>query len=290
LVPRQEVKEPTSILLAQSLADYRKMLADQGTNLLNPAFFYAKKNRIVCAAELQRLGEQMEMAKLKNAQVLEELDKYKAELNRLYKKQIPADVQKGLDAKYKKVHDTMQANEKAFKESFEESTNRLFTRLYHESFHAYLANAVYPDQIDSVPRWLNEGLAQVFDSALLQGQDLRVGFIDAKRLERTQKLLEKGNWIGLKGLLNSGAKQFLVVHATQKEDADRHYLEAWALAYYLSFDRHLLGSKKMDQYISQLGRGTDSLEAFREMVDQPLDEFERQFKGYVKELRAGKKN
>ena len=47
-------------------------------------------------------------------------------------------------------------------------------RLYHEAFHAYLRNNVYPRQKYDVPPWLNEGLAVIFEGGLLEGNTLRV--------------------------------------------------------------------------------------------------------------------
>src|SRR5262245_12766989 len=60
LPPRTESGEPTTIMLAQSLADYQTLLRDQGRALLNPAFYDPARNQIVCGTELQRLGEDLE--------------------------------------------------------------------------------------------------------------------------------------------------------------------------------------------------------------------------------------
>src|SRR5205807_2739197 len=60
------------------------------------------------------------------------------------------------------------------------------------------------------------------------------------------------------------AKDFVVAHASDRQTADRHYLFSWALAYYLTFDRGLLGSAKMDLYVRGLKRGNDPLAMFQE--------------------------
>ena len=43
----------------------------------------------------------------------------------------------------------------------------MFARAYHESFHAYLENYVYPHDHYDVPRWLNEGLAVMMEGGIL---------------------------------------------------------------------------------------------------------------------------
>jgi len=67
--------------------------------------------------------------------------------------------------------------------------------------------------------------------------------------------------------------------------SDRYYLASWALAFYLTFDRNLLGTPALDHYVAQLKRGTDALQAFRELTGQPLAAFERDFVAYLNRLR-----
>ena len=51
------------------------------------------------------------------------------------------------------------------------------------------------------------------------------------------------------------------------------------------FERRLLGTEAMDRYVQSLRRGRDSLEAFRELVDQPLPQFDKEFRAYLLALR-----
>jgi hypothetical protein len=103
--------------------------------------------------------------------------------------------------------------------------------------------AVYPRSEGEVPRWLNEGLAQIFESAIFEAGELRVGRADPKRVAALREM--KKNELPLVELLRSGPKQFQVEHAGDREVSDRHYLTSWALAYYLTFDRKILGTKAL---------------------------------------------
>jgi hypothetical protein len=285
LPPRHEAADATTVVLAQSLADYQALLKDQDRNLLNPAFYDGARNEIICAADLQKLGEALERSRQQTKQLLQEVEDQKTELNRLYKGKVPAEVLKRQEDARAKILEARDQNEKAFEQSFQEGTQRLMQRLYHEAFHAYLDNFVYPAAEGEVPRWLNEGLAQVFETALLDGDELRVGHADKDRLKRSQAALEKGDLVPLTDLLKSGPKQFLVLHATDKEESDRYYLTSWALAFYLTFDRRLLGTPRLDRYVMGLHEKADSLDAFRALVDEPLPQFEKEFRQFLQQLR-----
>src|SRR5262249_30225754 len=136
--------------------------------------------------------------------------------------------------------------------------------------------------------WLNEGMAQIFETAIVEGGELRVGHPDRERTRRVQSLMRNDQLIALSTLLKSGPKQFLVEHASEKQLSDKYYLASWALAFYLTFERRLLGSKPLDEYVHALHRGSDPIVAFHDLVGQPLEEFEKDFRTYLAKLRTGK--
>jgi len=286
LPPRFESADATTILLAQSQADYQKLVKDQGFNLLNPAYYDVADNKVVCYCELQKLGEEMEKVRKHHQQMLDDFDDKEAELKKIYKNKMPEALMTPITDGRKKIHEVVEKNEKSFKKAFEEGTRRLMQRLYHESFHAYLNQFVYPPAEGELPRWLNEGLAQVFEYAILDGDEIRIGQVEKDRLAHAQDALKKGELVGIADLLKSGSKQFLVAHATEAQDADRYYVTSWAVAHYLLFDRRLLGTKAMDGYVHALHKKADPLEAFRELAGQPLPQFEKEFKAYLENLRS----
>jgi hypothetical protein len=280
LPPRKD-GQATTILLAASLADYQALLKDQGKLFLNPAFYDIAHNQIVCGTDLVRLGEELEQARQKNQRSLADLKDRETALQRLYKGKAPA-------ALLRPIQEARQEVERFARQSddlFQAATRQLFRTLYHEAFHAYLANFVYPPEETAVPRWLNEGLAQIFETCFVEGGELRVGHADKVRLDRAQAALRKGDLVSLTDLLESGPKQFVIVHASDQQTADRHYLTSWALAFYLTFDRKLLGTRAMDAYAQALHRGVGPREAFAELVGEPLPQFEKGFRQYLQRLR-----
>ncbi len=281
LPARHQGGNPTTIYLVRSLAEYQALLREQGRDILNPAFYDADKNQILCACDLQRMGDDLEQIRKAHQKILDDLKDEEAQLTKYYKGKIPATARDYIANKRQEIYLANQKNDRVF----QQATRHLFRTLYHEAFHAYLANFVYPPEEYTVPRWLNEGLAQIFETAIVEAGELRVGHADPERLRRIRVLARKGQLLSLSRLLTAGPRQFLVNHASARQISDGFYLNSWALAFYLTFDRHLLGTQALDRYVQSLKRGADPLAAFRELTGMPLEQFETEFRQYLRKLR-----
>ncbi len=293
LPPRFPGGKTTTILLYHSFDDYQKMLAAQGWKLQNPAFFNPDSNRIVCGSKLLALGEDLEKARLANGADRAVLDEREAELRRLFGKK-PAEFAKemqseGIPQKRKRIAEADRDNDGIF----DNATRKLYSVLYHEAFHAYVGNFVLPprgqDQAKGnapgeLPRWLNEGLAQIFETAIVEAGELRVGHADKERLQKVKECVRKGELMPVKDLLGSGPKTFLVQHNDERQASDRAYLASWALAAYLSFDRRLLGSPQLDAFIRSVNGGGNAEEAFAKLTGQKLAAFEKDFQAWLIKL------
>ncbi len=139
-----------------------------------------------------------------------------------------------------------------------------------------------------MPRWLNEGLAQIFETALFEGDEVRIGHADPERLKRAKAALAANDLVPLKDLLRSGPKQFLVAHATERETSDRHYLTAWALASYVAFEKKVLNTKELDAYCRATHDKDDPVAAFTTLLGQKAADLplvEKDFRSYLQQLR-----
>lgn len=281
LPPRRTTAQPTVVLLLPSMVEYQALVRERGHNLLNPAFFDAARNQVVCASDLQRLAADLERIGRDHDRQREAIRLTEADLRKAYKDKVPPELLRRLDDDRKR----MQAVEERNAAAFDQARRRLFERLYHEAFHAYLAAYVYPPGEGDLPRWLNEGLAQIFESAIIEVGELRVGHADRERYDALQTALKKGSLPPLGELLRSGPRQFAVSHAAERPASDRIYLASWALAFYLTFERRLLGTRQLDDYVQALRKGSDPATAFRDLVGQPLPEFEKEHFEYLKHLR-----
>lgn len=272
----------TSILLITDLAEYRRHLADRKQPFLNLAFYDPSANRIVCASDLKDLGARLADVKTKHRQLRQELERLREEYSRLYKgKELAAYIQ-AIKARQEQIARADLLNEQLF----DGATRLLFSTLYHEAFHAYVANFVYPPQTAELPRWLNEGLAQIFETALVEAGELRIGHADAARLARAKDLLKKNGLIPLSNLITSGPKQFLLAHTGDRQVSDLHYVTSWAVAHYLTFERRLFGAPAMDKYVQALHDGRDARSALEDLVGQPLPAFDADFRKFLAQLQA----
>ncbi|MFL5342166.1 MAG: DUF1570 domain-containing protein [Gemmataceae bacterium] len=280
LPPRHQGGRPTAVLLLTNVADYNRMLLEQKQPFLNPAFYDPAGNRIVCASNLDELGRSLAAVRQFHQRMRADLEKHEVEYAKLYKGKELTKMLQPIAEKRRELNAADVRNNQIF----DQATKFLFATLFHEAFHAYLASFVYPPP-GELPRWLNEGLAQIFETALLDGADLRVGHADAARLGRAKDALKKNELVPVADMLKSGPKQFLLVHVGDKQVSDRYYLTAWGLAQYLTFERRLLGSAALDRYVEALRDGRDVRKAFEELIGQPLPQFETDFRRYLQLLQ-----
>jgi hypothetical protein len=296
LPPAAKGGRPTQLMLATDPDEYKALLGPTGEKaLLNPAVYDVTNNRILCGTELKRLGDELQSARVHHAQQLAGLDRYEAGLKKLYKDAELADFLKGVEAERKKIG-LADANNGG---KFNEATARLFALLYHEAFHAYVTTFAYPplrpDEVAAgkgtgeLPRWLNEGLAQVFETALVEAGELRADHPDKERLARAKDWLKGkpgGPLVPLSDLLTTGRDAFLASHADQAAATDRAYLTSWALAYYLTFDRRLIGTDAFHKYLTAVNSGGDPRRAFAALVGQELPAFEKGWHAYLSRLQG----
>lgn len=287
---------PTRVMLATDRDEYKTLLGPLGEALLlNPAVFDPATHRVLCGSDLRRLGTELQTAYIHHSQQLASLDRYEDGVRKLYK--LP-ELKRHLDAvaaERKKVSDADRANGARF----DAATRRVFAVLYHEAFHAYAGTFVYPPLkpddvragkgIGELPRWLNEGLAQVFETSVVEAGELRADTPDRDRLNRAKEWVKGKNGgplVPLGDLLVTGRDAFLTSHADQKTAADRAYLSSWALAYYLTFERRAIGTPAFRTYLTAVNSGGDAREAFAKLVGRELPAFEKEWHAYLLKLQS----
>ena len=295
LPPRPGEHLPIRIYLAGSPEEYAKLLGPRHSRLLNPAVYDPEGRRIICGSDLRRLGDELAKTRLAHQQQLAGIQRYEANLRQAYQGQ-KTELDRFLAVAQRERQRVLYA-ERSNDRAFDQATRQLFALLYHELFHAYVATsrssparfgpASTAQGSAELPRWLNEGLAQIFETALVEAGELRIGHADELRLNRVQTLLKKPEDEGLmplSQLLRAEPTLFLAAHGGEQGLAERAYLTAWAVAHHLTFQRNLIGTKPFEEYLASLDRGGDPIAAFEKLVGAELPEYERSLRNDLSRL------
>lgn len=298
LPPSLSAERGLRVRLYGSMDDYRTHLRKLGLEIANPAYFSSGQNEIAAGSdlssyaaelakatahseatrqeyqqldrqlpdELRRLGEELQLAGFSQAEIKSELQARRAawtnELRKLQQKL--AEIQRRNEAKFSQV------------------TEEMFRRLSHEAFHAYVENYVFSREQAELPRWLNEGLAQIFESGQLEADVLRVDAPSRGLLERLQADIHSKEPLEIRSLLSADARQFVKLHGS--EATDRNYLYAWGLAWYLTFEYDLLREDRLATYVAGAAKG-DGVKAFEQFVGKPVHKFEEEWRAAMLRLK-----
>jgi hypothetical protein len=298
LPPRIKRFSSFQIILYGSSAEYRAALDRWQVEIEHPAFYSPERNIIVAGTDLDRFAAELAKSVEENERTLKQLRGLKSSHEQTLA-QIASDMKKNgfspddieLEIRSRrsawkqqqaKLKDEVEQAKWRNAEKFEEVSRAMFRRLNHEAFHAYLENYVYPHNEFNVPRWLNEGLAQVFENAQLDADTLRVDAPARALLPKLQADLKSREPLPLKELLSSDDS--LVSAHRSNNTTRRRYLYAWGLAYYLAFHRDGLGTKEFEAYIAKQSPASP-VARFERWVDLPLAEFEQQWRKEMLQLR-----
>ncbi|MFO0813016.1 MAG: DUF1570 domain-containing protein [Gemmatales bacterium] len=277
---RVQPVRPVTIFMFPSMVEYKKYLQLKGIPLLNPAIYDARGPHILIGCELPAQQEQYDQLRSKHAEQLKELLDQRKKIALHYGGRIPDLLRKQMQQLQQQLLATDADNES----TLARLQASFFALLYHESFHAYLDQRVFPSEQYQVPRWLNEGLAQLFETALVEIGELRVGQIEEKRLSTVQDAVRKGRFMTIRELLQSPAQQFLVRHTTDSFEADRFYQASWALAHFLTFELKVLSKPALASYVAAKPGG-DPIKAFEQLTGLTLADAEERYKQYLLRLR-----
>ena len=294
LPPRTTPKHPLRILLYGSMRDYFAFHKGLDYRFHNPAAYIPKINLLTAGSELTAYASRLAEVDRRHAAIQAQYDALAAampaELRKLSddleKSGVPAEDRRNTrlaaERKWKQelanVKLRIQAIERSNGDQFDLVTGEMFARLYHEAFHAYLENFVYPQAAHNVPRWLNEGLAQVFEDGLLELGTLRLDAPNPRRLAALQTDLQRSPPLSLSELLTADAAAFLVAHPTNVKPSERHYLYSWGLAHYLAVREPILEIARLNHYVASRNPQTDPVARFERLIGMPLEQFEAKWR------------
>jgi tetratricopeptide (TPR) repeat protein len=144
---------------------------------------------------------------------------------------------------------------------------------YGTAFHEYVHLHV-KDNIPNAPVWLNEGLAELYESLQFSGSDALIGVPVYSHLH----VLSQAELLPLKTLFSVGTDS---PYYNERDKAGIFYGESWALVHYL-----MLGDRaRQDQFrkfMQRVAGGDDPAKAIESVYGTTLDVIEDELRTYVR--------
>ncbi len=293
LPPRVNPSAPPQIVIYSHRDEYRDNLRKWGLDRVNNPAFYATTQRTIVAScnldQIERHSKQVEKEQKeqqarwreRNAELNTTLADIAAEMKQ--KGFSPEEITAEVRAR-RSQWETEQADEKRRvaevdrrnKQQLEQATSAFFRRLAHEAFHAYAENFVFPPAEGKMPRWLNEGLAQIFEAAPLDVDHLRIDAPDPARRAALKQDLNSRRPLTIASVLKADEEAFIQAH--DREEIDRLYLYSWGIAWQLVFEQPAVQAEQIEKYLATEKEDTNAVRRFEKLVGQSLPEWEKGWK------------
>ena len=138
------------------------------------------------------------------------------------------------------------------------SRDQVFNTLQHEGFHQFADSKLGRE----LPLWLNEGLAEYFGSAIIVDGEVRLGIVEADRIEKIRAAVESRDALGFDELLNIQSAQW---HANMagSPKGSLQYDQSWSMVHFLVHGDGGRYRNAFESYLSELSRGRTHADAFK---------------------------
>jgi len=289
-----------AVRLCGSAAEYRQAQRELGVGIDSPAFYVPIRSLIVAGGEFPAVAataalEEETLAAV--ARTYERLDATLEERVRSLAADLEADGVAPRDraelVRQARVRwerertaelDRIAVARRAIASRVRDAWGTFRRRLAHETWHAYADTRLRDADTPALPIWLDEGLAQIVESAPLEAGDLRLDAPDPDRLRALQAALHDGTAPPLADILAAGQERFVGSHDATAPDRGRAYLVAWGLA----LDVVMLRPVLVRDAVTWL-HGDGSVADFESLIGQSLDRYEPEWRRRILALRPGRR-
>lgn len=153
--------------------------------------------------------------------------------------------------------------------------DNLWQVLAHEGFHQFLGYELGLE----VPVWLNEGMAQYFETSYIAYGRLHTGLVSQSKLRVAQELCRTGRALSVSELLQMDRTTFYA-------NARVTYPMSWALVYYLmTRDGSSYSNSRFRHYLQDLKFNQDSIASFQRRFGRDSSQWESDFVHYILRLQ-----
>jgi len=141
------------------------------------------------------------------------------------------------------------------------SRSQTFQVLQHEGFHQFAFNHMGTE----LPTWINEGLAQYFEDAIIVGEQMTTGLASTRRLEQVQHALNAGTAFDFETLVGLTPEAWADTLHNDPDRAALMYAQSWSIVFFLIHGDHDKYQPAFARYLKKVSTGRDSQSAFAEI-------------------------
>ncbi|MEM6854087.1 MAG: DUF1570 domain-containing protein [Planctomycetota bacterium] len=139
------------------------------------------------------------------------------------------------------------------------SRSQTLRTLQHEGFHQFAWNHLGPN----LPTWMNEGLAQYFEDAVILDHGMELGLGDPDRIELVRDALRYKWAVDVEELLSLDNQQWSAALRHNGSRAELLYAQSWSMVYYLIHGDDGRYLRSFEVYLRLLSEGHAHDKAFR---------------------------
>ncbi len=152
----------------------------------------------------------------------------------------------------------------------------LWRVLAHEGFHQFIGYELG----QQIPLWLNEGMAQYFETSFVTGTRFNVGQVSRSKLLYAQALIVNKRAPPLAQLIQWD-------RATFYANANVAYPTSWALVdYLLNSNNDRFQQSEFRRYLQDLKLGKDDIQSFQKRFGRDSDRWQADFEDYILRLKG----
>ena len=155
--------------------------------------------------------------------------------------------------------------------------------LQHEAFHQFAFSAIGPE----LPRWLNEGLAEVFSEGIFVGDHFILGQMPPRRLRVLQHNISQGWLVDFKKFMTLDDEQWNN-NMADRYKGEAEYNQAWSMTHFLIFARDESNNPKfrsrLIDMLRTIHKGGDGMAAFTGAFGTNFTGFQQRYVEYIERL------
>jgi hypothetical protein len=150
------------------------------------------------------------------------------------------------------------------------TSDRSWWVVQHEGWHQFMDMAIG----GRMPIWINEGMAEYFSDGIWTGDELVTGAVDADRRKAVVQLIRAKKMMPIEQMMKLTGEEW------SAQQANRNYLQAWSMIYFLVHAEDGEYSKALGKCIKAISRGKKATAAWKKNFSSNTKSFSKKYEKY----------